>query len=277
MNNLTKLLFLLTILVLSSCEKVINIDLNDSKPRLVVEGAITLSSGPFFVKLSTSGDFFTGDGITPVINATGMITNNLGLQDSLVNIGNGIYRTTTLAALPNSLYTLYLNYNNKSYVACDTLPEQVLIDSVDYAISEFGHTGPPGDIEYDTTYDFHCYFNDLPNKKNYYMLGIKINNIPVEGRRGKYDMLSDEFINGKHVSYPFFGVGANAHDTVVISLSAIGRATYDYFRSLNDAISQGGMGSTPYNPITNVSNNALGYFGAFTLDSKTLIIGGDAK
>ncbi len=259
-------------LLLTSCEKVIDINLNESEPRLVVEGAITMGTGPFFVQLTTSGDFFTGEGIVPVSNATGYISSSQGQLDSLVNMGNGIYRTTMLTAVPNSLYTLHLTYNNKNYTASDSLPAMVFIDSVNYAVSEFGNSGPPGEIEYDTYYDFHCYFNDSPNRKNYYMLNMTINGEPLEGRRGKYSMLSDEFSDGHHIAYPFFAVGAYPNDTVTITLSAVGKATYDYFRTLNDAISQGGMGSTPYNPITNVSNNALGYFGTFTLDSKTIII-----
>jgi len=272
MKHLSLILALLAALLLASCEKVIDINLNESEPRLVVEGVITLGNGPFFVRLTTSGDFFTGEGITPVSNATGYITSGRGQHDSLINVGNGIYRTTTLTAIPNSLYTLHLNYNNQDYSASDSLPGMVFIDSVNYAVSEFGNSGPPGEVEYDTYYDFHCYFYDPPNRTNYYMLNISINGEPLEGRHGKYSLLSDEFSNGYHIAYPFFGVGVYPNDTVTISLSAVGKATYDYFRTLNDAVGQGGMGSTPYNPITNVSNNALGYFGTFTFDSKTTII-----
>ncbi len=272
-NSWATLIVLFGVVMLTSCEKVIDINLKESKPRLVVEGAITLSNGPFFVKLSTSGDFFTGEGIVPVTNATGYITTSYGDSDSLVNMGNGVYRTISLIAIPNSLYTLHLNYDKQNYTASDSLPEMAYIDSINYSISEFGNSGPPGDIEYDTYFDFRCYFDDPVYRTNYYMLSLSINGEQVEGRRGKYYLLSDEFSNGKHIAYPFFGVGAYYNDTVTISLSAVGRATYDYFRTLNDAISQGGMGSTPYNPISNVSNNALGYFGTFTLDRKTLIIG----
>ncbi len=266
-------LSVLVTLFFTSCEKVIDINLNESEPRLVVEGAVTLGTGPFFVQLSTSGDFFTGNGIEPVSNAGGYITNSLGQTDTLINVGNGLFRTSTLQAVPNSLYTLHLNYNNQAYTASDSLPRQVLIDSINYSVSEFGNSGPQGDDEYDTHYDFHCYFKDDPNRRNYYLLSVNVNGEQVEGRRGKYYLLSDEFANGKHIAYPFFGVGANPNDTVLISLSAVGKATYDYFRTLNDALSQGGMGSTPYNPISNVSNNALGYFGTFTYDSESIIIG----
>jgi hypothetical protein len=264
---------LLVTALLTSCEKVIDIDLNESKPRLVVEGAITLSNGPFFVQLSTSGDFFTGEGIAPVSNATGYITTSYGDVDSLVNVGNGIYRTTKLIAIPNSLYTLHVNYDSQNYTASDSLPEMAYIDSVNYSISEFGHSGPPaGEVEYETYYDFYCYFDDPSNKTNFYILNLSVNGEAIDGHQGKFYVVSDEFFNGKHVSYLFFGVGAYPNDTVTISLSAVGKATYNYFRTLNDAISQGGMGSTPYNPISNVSNNALGYFGTFTFDSKTMII-----
>jgi len=270
----TKIKFLLPLLmsiIFVSCEKVIDIDLNEAEPRLVVEGAITLDNLPNAVRLSTSGDFFTGKGIAPVNDAVVEISASNGQIETLKNIGSGIYLTQKITGTANTNYTLNITYNNNNYTASDTLPMQVNIEDVTYSISEFGNSGPNGD-EFANHYDFFCKFKDQGGKRNYYLLQIKLNGEPVEGRRGKYSLLSDEYSNGQMINYPFFGVGANDNDTISIELSAIGHATYDYFRTLNDAISQGGMGSTPYNPISNVSNNALGYFGTFTFDSKSIIV-----
>lgn len=275
MKHLTKKIKFLVPLLMSiifvSCEKVIDLNLNEAQPRLVVEGAITLNNGPYAVKLSTSGDFFTGNGIAPVNDAVVVISASNGQIDTLRNIENGLYLTRHIIGTANTNYTLYITHNNNNYTASDTLPMQVNIEDVTYSISEFGNSDPDAD-EYENHYDFFCKFKDPADKKNYYMLQLKLNGEPVEGRRGKYSMLSDQYSNGQTINYPFFGVGANANDTITIELSAIGRATYDYFRTLNDAISQGGMGSTPYNPISNVSNNALGYFGTFTFDSRSIIV-----
>jgi hypothetical protein len=252
-----------------SCEKVINIDLNEAEPRLVVEGAITLNNGPYAVKLSTSGDFYTGEGIEPVGDAVVNISASDGQQETLMNIGNGIYITHNLAGIPNTAYTLEIKYKNLLYTATDTLPGQVEIKDLTYEDSEFGGNQ---DTEYENHYDFYCKFKDPPEPGNHYLLQIKRNGEEISGRQGKYYMLSDENVNGQMVNYPLFGIGANINDTITIELSAVGAATYDYFRTLNDALGQGGMGSTPYNPVTNLNNNALGYFGTFTYDSGNIVI-----
>ncbi len=271
----THTLFLILVLMtafLVSCEKVIDIDLNEAEPRLVVEGAIILNHGPFAVRLTTSGDFFTGEGIGFVSDASVQINGSDGQSEALTNTGNGIYITKNTVANPGIEYTININYNNKVYSGSDTLPEQTNIINLDYSASDLGTGGPNGDEEeYDGHFDVFCNFKDPAEKRNFYMLQIKINGEDVEGRR-KYNLLSDENVNGQTVNYPFFGIGANYNDTISIILSAVGPATYDYFRTLNDAVSQGGMGSTPYNPISNINNNALGYFGTFTYDEKSFIV-----
>ena len=262
---------LILIIALSSCEKVIDIDLNEAEPRLVVEGAITLNNGPYAVRLTTSGDFFTGEGIAPVSDADVFISGSDGQSETLVGVGNGIYITRDLQAVPYTAYSLKIRYKDEEYTASDTLFDQVNIEELSYSVSELGKGGPDGS-EYENHYDILCKFKDDADKQNFYLLQISINGEEITGMRGKYYLLNDERLNGQMVSYPFFGVGANANDTIKVSLSAIGSATYDYFRTLNDALSQGGMGSTPYNPISNVSNNALGFFGTFTFDSESIIV-----
>jgi hypothetical protein len=262
---------LILFIALSACEKVIDIDLNEAEPRLVVEGAITLNNGPYAVRLTTSGDFFTGEGIAPVSDADVFISGSDGQSETLVGVGNGIYITRDLQAVPYTAYSLKIRYKDEEYTASDTLFNQVNIEELSYSVSELGKGGPDGS-EYENHYDILCKFKDASVKRNFYLLQISINGEEITGMRGKYYLLNDERLNGQMVSYPFFGVGANANDTIKVSLSAIGPATYDYFRTLNDALSQGGMGSTPYNPISNVSNNALGFFGTFTFDSESIIV-----
>ena len=49
-------------------------------------------------------------------------------------------------------------------------------------------------------------------------------------------------------------------------------ATYDYYRTLF-SILEGGLGTpNPANPETNLSNGALGYFGACTISRDTIVI-----
>ena len=47
----------LLVIVLSSCEKVINFEVKGAEPVLVIEGIITNEAGPYFVIISRSQNF----------------------------------------------------------------------------------------------------------------------------------------------------------------------------------------------------------------------------
>jgi hypothetical protein len=267
-------LLLSALFAFTSCEQVIDLDLNETGQRIVIEGAVTLTSNPCIVKISTSGDFYTGEGVNVIDDANVEVFSSNGEHETLVNAGSGIYFTPELIPIPQTEYTVKVTYNDVTYTAADTLPEMVYIENLDYNLSDFSNEGP-NDDGYDVHYDVNCSFQDEPGVKNYYLLRLFRNDESVDGRRGKYFLLSDEYLDGEKITYTFFGIGAEINDTINVSLSSVGPATYDYYRTLNDALSQGGMGSTPYNPITNFDNDALGYFGTFTLDQKEISILGE--
>ena len=249
------LLFLIsTVLTFTACEEVIDLELNDAGQRIVIEGVITLTSKPCMVKVTTSGDFYTGDGITPVTDATVEIFSSDGQQEILKNAGSGLYFASGIEPHSCTEYTVKVTRNNITYTASDTLPQKSIIEDLSYSLSDIGGEGQDED-DYDIHYDVNCQFKDEAGVKNYYLFYLERNGIPVDGRRGKYFLLSDEYLDGEDITYTFLGIGAELQDTLSVTLSAIGPATYEYYRTLNDALSQGGMGSTPYNPISNFDNN----------------------
>ena len=67
MNKIIVALF--SILFLSNCTQVIDIDLNNSDPKIIVEGSITNEAGPYFVKLSKSVNFDQSNSYPPISNA----------------------------------------------------------------------------------------------------------------------------------------------------------------------------------------------------------------
>ena len=63
-----------------SCQKVVVLDLNTSEPRLVIEGNLTTKAGePQLVFVSTSGSFYTGEGLSLVGDAEVTIRDEDGL------------------------------------------------------------------------------------------------------------------------------------------------------------------------------------------------------
>lgn len=65
----------------------------------------------------------------------------------------------------------------------------------------------------------------------------------------------------------------NPADTVTVCVYAIDRGVHDYFDMLNDALSSNSFfSSTPYNPHSNISNGALGYFSAMSSACASTVI-----
>ncbi|MCW3126192.1 MAG: hypothetical protein JWO03_1850, partial [Bacteroidetes bacterium] len=63
-----------------------------------------------------------------------------------------------------------------------------------------------------------------------------------------------------YVSPDFF---INENDTIQMELDAIDKPVYEYFNTLNESTINS-LSAAPANPPSNFSNNALGYFSAYS-------------
>lgn len=259
------------IILMVSCEKIVHLDLNSAEPRIVIEGNITSDPPPYKVEIRTSGDYYTAEGISPISGALVVVSDELGKIDTLREDSAGRYITNNIVGESNMKYSLNVVYQNKEYAGSDFLPNKVYIDSLEFEKRENGNHGPPSENE-KPKYYIYCYFTDPSETEDYYRFNIEVNGILSTGAFSNYSLASDQLFNGQHVKYTLYGVEAMPGDTVTIGLNSIGFNTYEYFRTLNDALSSGGMGSTPYNPISNLSNDALGYFGAYTNNNSSIIL-----
>ena len=85
----------------------------------------------------------------------------------------------------------------------------------------------------------------------------------------------DKIFDGNNVQIPLPIKTFQINDTVTVELLSLNKDTYDYYNTLIEGSSgPGGImsGSTPANPVSNISNGAMGYFGVYTNSSKTIII-----
>jgi hypothetical protein len=67
------------------------------------------------------------------------------------------------------------------------------------------------------------------------------------------------------------------NDTAIVELLTLDKSTYDYYSTLSNVLTEGDTGppmmmTTPANPNSNLSNGALGYFGAFAVRSDSIVI-----
>ncbi|MCX6326129.1 MAG: DUF4249 domain-containing protein [Bacteroidia bacterium] len=258
---------ILAIFIFSGCQKVINVDLNDAAPLIVIEGLITDRVGPYTVTISKSGSYFNQPVLPPVSDAVVIITDNVGTTDTLKEKRPGIYLTSKTRGIPGRTYTLKVLSENKEYMGSSTMHSHVYIDSLSLRKSQTQHFGFGDDAEDKINVEIHCFFKD-PGEKNFYRIKVFTNDT---ARTENYLLYDDQYVNGQETALRV--AHARAGDTDRIELYSLDNQTYGYYRTLEDLLYTNPVfGSTPANPNTNLNNGALGYFGACAISSKTIII-----
>lgn len=256
-----------------ACEKVIDVDLNEADPTMVIESAITTENVPFTALLTKSSSYFDSSEETAVNNATVVLSDDSGNSEILSYINNGVYQSNNVTGVSGRRYTLTVESDEKTYTGSVNLPKKVEIDSAWVEKDEIagGGFGSPNDFE---TYSVFCSFKDPANVENYYQFIIFINGEEISGFRGKYSLSDDENFDGRDFTYAEVGLPILPGDQITFQLNTLDFSTYDYYSTLNDIIGGGGGGQgspTPANPNTNLSNGAAGYFGAYTISEKSVI------
>jgi hypothetical protein len=243
-------------LCVSSCQKVIDLELNTSSSQIVIQGNIYDHAGPYTVKISKSVNFDESNVYPAVIGAMVVISDNAGYSDTLTEASSGIYITSVLQGVPGRTYTLTVKTDGQTYTASSTMPYAVDINFIYMENSLFGN-------EKQVTIDF----TDPANIDNYYRLIEFINNI----QQDQFYTGSDKLYQGEEISYSIMSQDNDSKlesgDKVTIWLESIDKGVYEYFRQAGSD----GQSASPANPTSNISNGALGYFNACSVSTKFII------
>jgi hypothetical protein len=259
MNKVFLLLVIIAAAIFTSCEKVIELNLDTTTSEIVIEGNIYNSEGPFKVQISKSVDFDESNTYPPITDALVIISDDHGTVDTLVDkLNDGIYYTQKTTGVPGYTYTLSITAEGKTYTATSTMNEPVEIDTV-YAED----AGMDADM-------LTIKFMDPPNQDNYFNIVQYKNSEFVE----EFNATNDRLYKNKEITYNIIWSGTedkdqlNRGDHLVIWLEAVDKGAYDYFRTAGG----GGQSASPSNPISNIDNDALGYFNACAVTKKEFSI-----
>lgn len=256
-------------LIFASCEDVIEIDLKSIEPQLVVEGFINDFDEQCTIKLTKTDDYFKPTNYESILGATISISENNSANIYFEDKGNGIYLATNLKGKENTGYTLTITTEGKEYIANVTIPQKVELDSVSYTYE------PPTPRD-DEGYFINCHFIEPAEYTNYYRLKAYNINDTIKAK-GSFFVFDDKLLNGNNTTMPYRFETFQLNDTVIVELLGLDKSTYDFYTTLSEIAGNGGPpmgGSTPSNPESNLSNNALGNFSAYTLSVDTIIIKG---
>jgi hypothetical protein len=253
------------------CEDVIKIELKGVEPRLVIEGVISDQPGQSGFAISKTTDFFEPSVFPMISGALIIISDDHGRTDTLPEIQPGIYASDSLIGEIGRTYHASVTVDSVTYTATSYIPDPITIDSI---ITEYQEGGGFGSEE-NEGYRLHVYFDDPPGTPNFGRIRITVNDSLLPD----YFLYDDDFTDGNNIDYNYFARVFQDNDTLIVKYVTMDSAVYDYFRTLATvAASEDGNDDEPIapaNPITNWSNEALGYFGAFSVNTETLIVVGN--
>lgn len=281
---LKNIFLLFTVLLFTwGCQEVIQIDLEEGKKRLVIEGRIEKiednTSGYQSISLSSTSDYFSNSQTPRVTGATVSVSDDSGniyLFQESSSIA-GLYETYNLNAQIGSTYTLFIEYDGEVYSGSEKLYEVTSIDSI---YQEF----KPDNLFDEEGIRIKIDFTDPPMKDNFYLwqqFQDGKSYIDVNGGT-KWTIISPvEFFNGLKI------IGKEPNDEMIFTLGqtalvrqlSISKNEYDYMFLLYDQATGGGPFDAPpatirgnIENITNPDNYPLGYFGASEVSEAELII-----
>ena len=264
-------LFLIALSYLN-CEDVVDVNLNEAEPRLVIEASINwfknTTGNDQSIKLTLSAPFYD-ENIVAANNAVVTISDsNNNLFNFIEENDTGIYRNDNFVPVINETYTLSINYNNEFYTATETLQSVVSIDYIEQN-NEGGFTGE--DIE------LKAYYTDPPNEENYYFFEF-ISDIPVVPTLEVYE---DEFTNGNQIFGFYTEEDLESGDEVIIRNYGVSERFYEYMFILLQQGSEDGGGPFETQPATvrgncinqtNPDNYPFGYFRLSEVDEINYIV-----
>jgi hypothetical protein len=250
-------------ILLFGCEKVVQVDLNNAAPQIVIQGNITNETGPYTVAITKSVPFDDDNIYPPVTGAIVKIKDNTaGITDLLIETSPGIYSTSSIQGIEGNNYKLEVQVEGKEYTASATMPANVLLDSVSF---------------YTNTFFGMTITNPVPNyrdpsgRENYYLFKQTINSEPLKGLFVFDDRLSD----GRYISTQLFNDSnyIRQNDTAEVEMWCIEKNVFTYFNQVIESQGRGNGGpvATPSNPVSNISNGALGYFSAHTVQRRKAV------
>jgi hypothetical protein len=285
MNETTRplkaLLLATLLLVIGACTEEVDIELDSSYARLVVDGQITTDTTTHYVKLTKTMDYFANRPAETVSGAEVRINNHL-LTESQSK--PGLYLTEAdFCGEVGKKYRLTIrdvDINNDGasefYHASDSIHSIARADSIDLVYQEFAG----GQMK---MWAIHLYAQDPP-EENHYLFKVYKNDTLVTDTIDEYVFQEDVTFNGNYVP----GVMVQSldkskkdervrhGDVITLEANGISREYYKYIIEVtNESGASNPLFSGPRaNVRTNVKGggNAVGFFRAFSINRMSLRI-----
>ena len=258
-------------LLFTACREVVEIDLPNEEPRLIIEAEVNDTPGPHSVRLSLTADYFSDGPLPPVTDALVVLSDDAGQRDTLEQTEAGLYQTRSLEGIIGRSYTLHIQWNGNTYESSGTLLEEAVIDSLSYQYF-------PANPIFEEGYYIFFFGRVPPGRTNYFRFKVYEND-SLYNDRSDLLLQDDEFLPDTLANIRF-GYPFSLGDTVKIEMYTLNKEMYQYYLELVTLLyNDGGLFSPPpQNPVSNIRNLSepdrppLGYFQVASLTSGTIVI-----
>jgi hypothetical protein len=282
MKNYFILFLLLSLLFFLSCTERIEIELDNSYPRLVVYGEVTTDTLVHSVKLTTTTDYYFNEPAPTVSNAFVEIIegeNNFLLTENPPN--SGIYETSSeFYGVPGKTYQLKISNIDvnldgilEEYTAESYLPPVGDLDSIKLKYTE---------NSFFSGWEVMLFAWDNPSAKDYYSFKLRKNGELLTTTLNNYIVQNDDLFNGNYtygITSQFLDDDSDKEkaipgDSIVFEINGITREYYIF-------IIEAQVESSPGNPLfsgpasnvpSNLSHGALGFFAAYSIKRTGAIV-----
>lgn len=240
---------LFTVLILSSCEDLIELDIKGVDPQVVIVGDLNNMLAQHEISIHKSVALTESLGSSAVSNAQVSVISEGDQQTyPFTYKGEGIYENSKLQLRVGRSYLLKVQLDGKSYEARSTVPAYVEVDSLNLKTKTFFN-------EEKIFISFS--FQDPAEKANYFKYNIQRNQKPLHFA----SVYSDKYNDGLYVEHEITDPDEDimAGDEIKIVRTCIDVSVYNYWSDIQN-LNPGSL--APANPRSNISNGALGYFSA---------------
>lgn len=254
-------IIIMSVIILSSCTKVIDVKVGNDTGKLVIEGIVVDTLGVQSIKLTTNVPFSDSNTYPPVTGAMVTVDDGKGSTHNYVENKAGIYTSPPYTTTPGNKYTMRVDVNGTIYTAGSIMPELVRLDSLSSKVSSFDSK------QREVT----AYYKDPAGKPNYYRFILFINGVQVKTTFA----YNDDFNDGKNVVIDLSDDDTDmfSGDKVTVEMHCIDKPMFTYWSTLMQQGGGGpGGGVTPSNPPTNITPTVLGYFSAYTAQKRSIVV-----
>lgn len=240
---------------LQGCEEVVDVNLEESNPRLVVAASILLPKdnpeATQYIRLTTTAPYFSDD-VPPATGANVAIIDENGRKYNFEEFEEGYYKSDAFTPQFNRVYQLEILYNGDLFTAEESL---IPSPSIEY-VEQKDNAGFSGDNT-----ELRAFYTDPQGVDNFYLFRFLHENLSLQ-------IYNDEFTDGNLTFAYFSDSDLENGDVVRFEIQGISRRFYEYMFILR---SQAGSGGGPFqtqpttvkgNVIneTNPENFPFGYF-----------------